>query len=40
MLYLDTCVVLALLTPEVHSQSATAFVKAARLLKLPIPGRA
>ena len=39
MLYLDTCVLLALLTPEVHSQSATAFVKAARLLKRPIPAK-
>jgi hypothetical protein len=40
MLNLDTCVLLALLTPEVHSQSTTAFVKAARLLKRPIPARA
>ncbi|MFM7550514.1 MAG: type II toxin-antitoxin system VapC family toxin [Cyanobacteriota bacterium] len=29
MLYLDTCVVLALLTPEVHTQAATAFVEQA-----------
>ena len=29
MLVLDTCVLLALLTPEVHSQSATAFVEEA-----------
>lgn len=27
MLYLDTCVVLALLTPEIHTQAATAFVE-------------
>lgn len=27
MLYLDTCVVLAVLTPEIHTQAATAFVE-------------
>jgi predicted nucleic acid-binding protein len=29
MLYLDTCVLLALLTPEIHSNAAVAFVEAA-----------
>ena len=29
MLYLDTCVLLALLTPEIHSSAAVAFVQAA-----------
>ena len=27
MLYLDTCAVLAVLTPEIHTQAATAFVE-------------
>ncbi|MFN9694424.1 MAG: hypothetical protein ACK550_11635 [Synechococcaceae cyanobacterium] len=29
MLYLDTCVLLALLTPEVHSPAASAFLEQA-----------
>jgi predicted nucleic acid-binding protein len=29
MLYLDTCVLLALLTPEIHSSAVVAFVQAA-----------
>jgi hypothetical protein len=34
MLYLDTCVLLALLTPEIHSRAAVALVEAAQQLGL------
>ena len=39
MLYLDTCVVLALLTLEVNTQAATAFVEQATEMLAINPGR-